>query len=419
MLIYDQSPMKRKARRPQHQFALEQTPWVIQPFLLAPVLPGESLTNILLQARVVSDPVAHRLTGWWLEYFLFYVKLTDLDDADSLKTMFVDPSASISSLYSSTSAPYYHVGGAPNYTQMCLKRVTEEYFRDEGEAWNTWTIPVNGVSMPVAKAQMHDSWCNSLMGATDYAAEDFSVDIDGNATITPREIMDAVGLWAQQRAAGITTLDYESYLKSMGIPVEEVLERRPELIRYVREWTYPTNTVNPSTGAPTSALSWSIQERADKKRYFKHPGFIFGVTVVRPKVYRGNQQGQLAHYLRTAQNWLPALARANPEVSMEKFDGAGTGAESLIGGSAEDYVFDWKDLFLYGDQFLNKAPAPTTAPEVQLPQSDMSHVYPVEADVDPLFITGETGCFVDQDGVVALTIQSLIGDDTSHGTPEV
>lgn len=408
----------RKARRPQHTFTLQQTPWVIQPFMIAPVLPGETLTNLMLQARVVSDPVVSRLHGWWLEYYFFFVKMSDLDDRDDLQQMFIDPNADISSLYSATSAPYYHVGGTPNYTQMCLKRVVEEYFRDESEAWDVATIPVGGVNMPVASVG-NLGWTDSLMGRSDYVSEDVNIDADGDATITAREVDQQMALWAMLRQNNITTLDYDGYLRSMGVDVPLDVAHRPELLRYIREFQYPSNTVNPSTGAPTSALSWSIAERADKNRFFKEPGFIFGVSVVRPKVFRGNQAGSATHYLRTTMNWLPMLAAKNPEVSMVFLDGVSTGAESLIPSSAEDYVFDVKDLLQYGDQFLNVAPGPTTAPEVQLPASDMSHVYPAEADVDPLFVTGETGCFVDADGVVALTIQSVMWEDSTPSTPEV
>ena len=245
-----------------------------------------------------------------------------------------------------------------------------------------------------------------------------NVVIDASGTITAREIDHAAALWAQLRATGITTLDYAGYLRQMGINVPEEVEHKPELLRYTREWSYPTNTVNPSTGAPTSALSWSLAERADKKRFFREPGFIFGVMIVRPKVMRGNQQGSVTHYLREGRFWNPQLSMAHPEYSIMKLDGVSTGAESLIGGSSEDYVFDVNDLFLYGDQYLNKAPGPTVAPEVQLPQADMSHVYPVEADVDPLFVTGETGCFVDADGVVSFDISSHLGDNTP-GTQDV
>ena len=407
----------RKTRRPKHTFTLELTPWVIQPFMLAPVLPGETLKNLMVQARVVSDPVVHKLHGWFFEKYFFYVKMSDLEEREDMQEMFVDPDKSLSSLYEASSVPYYHVGGAPNYAKLCLKRVVAEYFRDEGEAWDAYTIPVSSVNMPVA-AVGDLGWTDSLMGKSDYVVEDVNVDIDGSGTVMAREVESAMALWAQLRAAKITTMDYDSYLRSMGINIPEDVNHRPELLRYIREWTYPSNTVNPSTGAPTSALSWSIAERADKNRFFKEPGFIFGVCVARPKVYRANQHGSATDFLRTTMNWLPALAATNPEVSINFLDGAATGAESLIGGSTEDYVWDIKDLFLYGDQFLNKALGPATAPEVQLPQPDMSHVYPVEADVDPLFVTGETGCFLDVDGVVSMQISTML-DDTTPGTPEV
>jgi hypothetical protein len=55
----------RRARRPEHRFELASTPWAITPFLIAPVLPGDTMTNLLLQARVVSDPIKNPLIGWW------------------------------------------------------------------------------------------------------------------------------------------------------------------------------------------------------------------------------------------------------------------------------------------------------------------------------------------------------------------
>lgn len=70
----------RRARRPQHTFNIRWRPFQIQPFVLAPVLPGETLKNALIQAQIWSDPlgVAMKNSGWWLECFLFYVKHRDL-----------------------------------------------------------------------------------------------------------------------------------------------------------------------------------------------------------------------------------------------------------------------------------------------------------------------------------------------------
>ena len=71
----------RVTRRPQHRFNLKTKLYQIQPLMIAPVLPGESLTNIMLQAQSWSDPLAAgvlRNIGWWKEYYFFYVKHRDL-----------------------------------------------------------------------------------------------------------------------------------------------------------------------------------------------------------------------------------------------------------------------------------------------------------------------------------------------------
>ena len=67
----------RVQRHPKHTFHLFTRPYQIQPFLIAPVLAGETMKNLLLQARVVTDPVQNRLIGWWQEYYFFYVKARD------------------------------------------------------------------------------------------------------------------------------------------------------------------------------------------------------------------------------------------------------------------------------------------------------------------------------------------------------
>ena len=48
---------RRKPRQPQHTFNVKAKPYELTPFMIAPVLPGESMTSLLMQARAVSDPV--------------------------------------------------------------------------------------------------------------------------------------------------------------------------------------------------------------------------------------------------------------------------------------------------------------------------------------------------------------------------
>lgn len=90
------------------------------------------------------------------------------------------------------------------------------------------------------------------------------------------------------RVLKVFDVSFEDYLRAQGVkPAMKEPEElyKLELIRYVRDWTYPSNIVDPVTGVPLSACSWSIFERADKARFFVEPGFIFAVQVIRPKVY--------------------------------------------------------------------------------------------------------------------------------------
>ena len=56
--IVNSARVNRKTRSPQHTWAVKQRPFVITPFMIAPVLPGETLKAGVMQARCVSDPLA-------------------------------------------------------------------------------------------------------------------------------------------------------------------------------------------------------------------------------------------------------------------------------------------------------------------------------------------------------------------------
>ena len=182
---------------------------------------------------------------------------------------------------------------------------------------------------------------------------------------------------------------------------------QPELIRYVKEWTYPTNTIDPLTGTPSSAISWSIQERGDKDRFCREPGFIFGVTVSRPKIYMSNMRGAAVELMSSAQRWLPAIMRDDPYTSLVKQ----AAASGPLQANTDAYWVDLKDLFLYGDQFVNFALTETNAGMVALPTAGLDKRYVTEAMIDGLFVTAGAD-MVKQDGVVRLSILGSLTDTT-------
>ena len=129
----------------------------------------------------------------------------------------------------------------------------------------------------------------------------------------------------------------------------------------VKNWTYPTNTLD-GDGTINSQASWSVQERADKDRFFKEPGFLFGVSVARPKVYISQQDQSAVSLLGEAFAWLPAMMKDNPETSLKKIQANSaafpfTSASTPTGGQFDadlNYWVDVRDLFIYGDQFINR-----------------------------------------------------------------
>ena len=396
--------MRRKMRRPSHTFYLEQIPFTIQPFLLAPVLPGETLEHAFIQSRVVTDPVSNPIIGWWCEYYLFYVKHRDLDDRDTLSGMMIDPTVTSSSLLDSDDEVinYFNPGtnSELNWATRCLKRVTEEYFRSESEAWDNVTIG----GLPVCSV-IGNSLLDSFMNDDDYQTSiEPTIDTSGsNVGIT--EIMAAEREWKLLQAANMSEMTYEDYLRTYGVGIPQAEEaHRPELLRFVREWQYPSNTIDPSTGAPSSAVSWAVSDRVDKKRFFKEPGFVFGVSCIRPKIYLGNQASAGVTALDTAQSWLPALLSDDPNTSLMQFT-AGTGPYP---SNTDDYWLDMKDLFLFGDQFKNLA---TAGNQLALPTAGGVWKYPTnQAMLDNLFVSANAT--VKTDGIMSLHVAGRLSNTT-------
>lgn len=409
----------RVMRKPAHTFTLKEVrPFQIQPVCIAPVLPGETMERALLQARIVTDPLANSMIGWWAEFYFFYVKFSDLDEAADLTDMMLDPEKDMSSHDASAVAPMYHYGDAEtniNFVQLCLKRITETYFRDEGEAWDDYTTG----SLPLCKINTQDIRDSLILEADVETA--FDVDLTdaggiGGATVTAAEIDEVMRQYEWMRQNTMINMSYEDYLATFGVRTQKENSRIPKLLRYMKDWTYPTNTVDPSTGTPSSAAVWSISERLDKKRSFREPGFIFAVQVLRPKVYSATQRGTLSSWMNKAQDWLPAVLSDDPYASMRKF----TGATGPYPGIVDDYLLDIKDLLLHGEQFLNFDPAAADGDGAVTQPSQPSGTgtplvvkYPTTANGNSLFAdTSTPKYYAKSDGVINFGILGRQVDTT-------
>ena len=407
-IVRGQKVNQRKMRHPTTNFNLKTRPWQLQPFCIFPVLPGETMQNAMWKSRVVSDPVKNRLIGWWKEYYLFYVRFRDLVATEQFKAIFTDPNANLSSFYSAADPKYYHKYGV-NFLKMGTEKIVEHYFRSDDEA------PADAVLDGMwASSIQNDSWLDSAMTGDFVDTLDVEIkDDDADTKLEMSEWHKAALMYEMLKANGFTDMTYEDFLGTYGVRVApEEQQGKPWLLRNVRSWTMPTNTIVPETGAATTAVTWQIDENANERRFFKEPGFVIGLTIARPKIYLGNVHGTMTGIMDTAMEWLPAIMRDDPHSSLIKLDAA----QGPLNGQTKAYAFDLRDLFLYGENFSNRV---LTAAEnaVAMPRNGLGlgKRYPVLTDAQGLFFDGApagTKQFVEEDGRIDLRIATALVDTT-------
>lgn len=424
----------RRLRSPKHAFQVKHVPWEIQPVLLAPVLPGDTLERADLRVRAVTDPIKNSLIGWWLEHYVFYVPLTALetimvenaapDGIGPFRKLMLSSTATLEGLTFSNSAvaaskELYNAGlagsGGYNFVAACLELITRFYFRDQDETSVPFSGFATGVPMARTRAPGQESWNESLQKEDVEPVPDVVVN-----PVTGEPDDPYYEMWLRMREMRLTALTYEDWLRDQGIKgVPQRFERTPvpELIRYTRDWALPANTPD-ATGNVASVVSWSLTEEISKKRFFKEPGFLFGCTLARPKVYLQNQIGPASNYLMDrAFAWMPKALRERPELALRKFTSA-TGPMAGKTG-ANGYWLDMVDLFMYGDQFVNfdltdTASGVVVGPGATLQKADL---YPTKLDVQNLFKSTaadfvRTGRTVRQDGAFQFRILSSLRDLT-------
>lgn len=357
--------VRRVSRSPRHEFQGGTYPFSIQPIAILPVLPNETLTALKLEARIKTDPLISPFIGWWTEVHVFYVKHRDLDAHNGntyFQDMVLQPDTDISSTLgtvSGSAGPTYRIHGKPDFTKECLDCVVDWWFRDEGEVAGDFVNPYT--NLPIARNGRSD-WMDSLVDRDQFNDPDFPVDIDNSGTITARDIDVSMQQYMQLLQTGaLVNMTYEDWLSTYGVRQPRVAVNKPELIRSFKQWTQPTNTVTQTTGTVTSACVWTLNENllTQKQYFFKEPGFILALSVTKPKMYRGKQTGAAVNMLTNAPSWLPATMREDQTISLIAFDSvSGPVANSVVSvmGST-GAMFDSRDLFVHGDQFLFAAPS--------------------------------------------------------------
>jgi len=270
-----------------------------------------------------------------------------------------------------------------------MKPIIRHYFRQEGEDWDDYLVD----SIPIA-GMPNKHWMDTLHATADLASAADLADEDYEGRWLAYE---------ELRRAKLVDVTFVEYLRSQGVKVPDQLVaesedfRKPELLRYVRQFAYPQNTVDPTDGSIAAAASWVVNERVNKRIFADEPGFLVLVQCVRPKVYRSNQTGnglQLFHNGRAFHSAVQYDAPQETLVTRETTTTTGPITTTV------DYVADTNGLLCLGDQFLRG----TGYPAVTLPTgSSLEAHYPAEAQITALF-SNASNEFIWSDGAISLGI---------------
>lgn len=379
----------RRTRYPKHSWHIKFRPYQLQPMCIAPVSAGDTVKQLRFEGRVLTDGVLDQIAGWWSEMYWFYVRFSALDEYASAQRMAVTPGDNLAGLITASNTWTMHNGKGPDWLFMCMKPIIYNYFRPQSGAYNDYALD----SVPAAGV-VGQSWLDAISLETDLPS--------------PSATDDYTGHWTHYEAlrkARLVTMDYPEYLASQGVAVPEQLlqplaeKRRPELLRYTRQFSYPANTVKEDGTGTVAAVSWVTAERMDRSIYCDEPGFIVGVSLVRPKVYRSGQVACGVSLLCDARTLAPPMLEDAPQESLWQV--TGTGAGPVTKDNAVDYWVDTQGVYVLGDQFLNAA----EGPRVTLPnQTTMAKTYPPDADVKALFTTPASKYYVRSDGMASFSI---------------
>lgn len=413
----------RVSRMPQHDFNLIFKPFQLQPCFIAPVLPGETVTNVHVQVQCWTDPLLSVLknTGWHFEFYCFYSKFRDLEawERDEVANNpanigqammdMITANQSLAGLQQAAYVPWSNCAkGGIDYVFECEKRIVDAYFRDEGESWSASQID----SVPCVKlfGKGKRDVLDKLTMATAYTDSRTNLNVMSGGNIYMDDIELAYREWAAAREGNEIPMDYEDWVRASGgrvtvRPTDRDILHVPEDVCHFREFTYPTNTIDMTSGVPRVAAGWRLTKESKQAIRFPEWGWLTGYVCCRPKMLYLNQQGSFAGMMQTRDTWFPPqLDGREYEPHLSVADSNGPLAATMTGGGTHGHYVDLRDLMQSGEQFTNYSPAQASGAYATLPDSSGNRHYVSAADAMSVFTDNVNGRNR-ADGRVSLTIK--------------
>lgn len=400
---------QRFNRSPAFPVAGKMKPYGLYPVFGFPVLPGETLQSLSLKWRNVSMPVKHPLAGAWLECWAVYVKLTDINP--DMGQMFI--SDTYTGQFSDTAGTdkprFFTKTGQIRWIEMAVEAVHNAYFIHEDETART----IDGVPMV---RQNNVGWYQNFI---------FEPADEAVPTTDASNLYAHLNEWAMLQQMQMTELTYEKYLETFGVSPKSTRRDDPEILRYARSWTQPVNTIDPTTGAPSSAWFWSDDVKLDKPKRFVEPGFVVVLATVRPKMFNAGIASSIIGNMWGFSDWYPSYNLSDPTAGVKDIstDDPVFAAATRADAGEKVLKYDHRDILSHGEQFINFDPA--TESIYDLPMSngmnldddatvqDLRGQYCTATDVANLFVSATANDqFTNYEGIGQALISGHVTDTT-------
>lgn len=360
----------RRRRNPTFPMAGVMQPFGLYPLAAFPLLAGETLENLNLAGRFISQPMKHPITGAWLEQWVAVVPMR-LCMSEATVT---DIAPSTTGLTAGADRPrFFTKSGALDTIKRAYDVVANEFFQAPGQTAPT----VDGV---MQLPRMGVDWTENLQpkpasgDPTKWPEKAVTEELTGIDLETERQLMEAADYrrWTEQ----FTGVDPKSQL-------------RARIIRYDREWKLPQNVIDPATGIPRSSFFWDRKMNLSKRFKAMEHSIVLVLSAWRPLMFNGLTVASYIQRMNGVLEWLPPRNEAGWST---------IGADDPIFAAAFDtdntqLIFDRSDVFARGETFINCAaadspyPVPISANSLESAGIDSQRgKYPTAAETNTLFV---------------------------------
>ncbi len=345
---------RRGERRPVFRASVELEPWEITPFMCFPLLPGETLHNILVDGRFLLNGCVSPLYPWYLDVQIFAVKLSDLD-IDFEQILLQSAQAGPSSLVDSAAKPMVGeaVGGI-SISNLVYKRIVDQFWKTDNVLPNS-TI---NTDLKIAPVKWRGSHATLVEGET----EKLMLRPD---EITSDELkfdlLDADPTWTD-------------VLRQYGVKVSQGEAGVPERIMWESIAKHPVFVQSDAADTIVTRYQvlWSVREaRLTGKGqgiFAKEPMAIMGLVTIRPEIIEGNKRFMQINDLTDRERWwAPPFNTMDAVQNLLQEPGSGiTAGHAWVDAAAGTTFINALDYWFMGESFTNMDWNAATPPDAQL-----------------------------------------------------